>query len=166
MSTDDQSLRHLVIGAGGDAFLILSTIFAVLLVTANFQPSASENPQSQETTKELKKELSVAKKRLQSLRKRLREMDISLTGSSSGPPSTEKPVYVYLERENGIVVEKGKETRSVKEDRLQSTLQSLQSEKVIILAKPEVASGRVTRLVGQVKNALPDASTSLGTLKQ
>lgn len=157
---DRSNLRSLVIGAGGDAFIILTAIFAVLLVTANFQPSGGPSRQ------ELKEQKEKLKKRLEAAEGRLKELGIELTGSSQGKSPSDEAVYIYLRSGGKIVVEKGAATRSATEETLPQKLGQLGGSKMVLLAEPGVPSGRVTRLVSKAKGALPEASTSLGTLEK
>jgi len=157
---DRSNLRSLVIGAGGDAFIILTAIFAVLLVTANFQPSGKPSRQ------ELKKQNEKLEKKLQAAQKRLKELGIELTGSSSGGSPSKEAIYVYVRSGGEIVVEKGATTRSATGETLPETLNQLGGSKMVLLAEPGVPSGRITRLVSKAKGALPGASTSLGTLEK
>lgn len=197
MNDQNQSrLSGLILSAGGDSFIILSAIFAVLLVTANFQTSSPES-QSGPSKKELKQKSRELTRKTEELRQkkqklaqktrqlkselsqaksRLKELGIELSGSSSGAAPENTPIYVYL-RQGGsrqaggqeagdLVVEKGGQAQSVRQGELAGVLQELGGQSVVLLAEPGVPSGTVTRLVDQVKGALPEASTSLGTLKK
>jgi hypothetical protein len=179
MNDQDQSrLQGLVIGAGGDAFIILTAIFAVLLVTANFQASSSEDPSapSKEELKqkadELSQEARQLKSKLSQARSRLKELGIKLSGSSSPTASENTPIYLYLRQQGGqqagdlVVEKKGERARSVRQGELAGALQELGGRAVVLLAEPGVPSGKVTQIVDRVKDALPEASTSLGTLKK
>lgn len=178
MNDQDQSrLQGLVIGAGGDAFIILTAIFAVLLVTANFQTSSPEVPSEpskeelKQKTKELSREARQLKSKLSRAKSRLKELSIKLSGSSSPAASENTPIYVYLRQRGGqqagdLVVEKGEQARSIREGELAGVLQELGGQSVVLLAEPGVPSGTVTQIVDRVKGALPEASTSLGTLKK
>jgi cytoskeletal protein RodZ len=178
MNDQDQSrLQGLVIGAGGDAFIILTAIFAVLLVTANFQPSSPEDPSEpskeklKQKTKELSRQTRQLKSKLRRAKSRVKELSIKLSGSSSPAASENTPIYVYLRQQGGrkagdLVVEKGERARSVRQGKLGGALRELGGRSVVLLAEPGVPSGTVTQIVDRVKGALPEASTSLGTLKK
>lgn len=178
MNNQDQSrLQGLVIGAGGDAFIILTAIFAVLLVTANFQASSPEDSSEfskeelKQKTKNLSQETRQLKSRLSRAKSRLKELGIKLSGSSSKTAPKNNPIYVYLRQQGGqqaadLVLEKGERTRSVHQGELAGVLQKLGGRSVVLLAEPGVPSGTVTQIVDLVKGALPEASTSLGTLKK
>lgn len=178
MNDQDQSrLQGLVIGAGGDAFIILTAVFAVLLVTANFQASAPEDPSEpskeelEAKAEELSKETQQLRSKLSRAKSRLKELSIKLSGPSSSATSESTPIYVYLRQQGGpqagdLVVEKGERAQSVRQGELTGALRGMGGQSVVLLAEPGVPSGKVTQVVDRVKSALPEASTSLGTLKK
>ena len=181
MSDHDRSrLQGLVIGAGGDAFIILTAIFAVLLVTVNFQASSPENPSEpskeelkqkieelKQKVKETSQEAGQLKSKLRRAKSRVKDLSIKLSGPSSPAAPENTPIYVYLRQQGGdLVVEKGEQARSVRQGKLGGALRELGGRSVVLLAEPGVPSGTVTQIVDRVKGALPEASTSLGTLKK
>jgi len=166
--------RNLVLSAGGDAFMILTSVFMVLLVTANFQspcPQKSfeeEYQQSKEEIKRLKKEVEQAKNRLEQAENRLQEFGMSLTQTATGSQTQmgSGTTRVYYRSEGDIMIETSNRTFSVSKDRLTDRLAELESSKVILLAEPGVTFEETVQLMDDVRSTLPEATTSIGTLKK
>jgi hypothetical protein len=165
--------------------VILTAVFAVVMVKANFEPSGKATPKPQEETaeevvkkirkknqglkkknQELKKEKQKQRRKLQAASARLEQLGIELTGSGSGETATsDGAIYVYVRSGGGIVVEKDGTAQGATEEDLGGTLSRLGGSKVVLLPEPEVSSGRAMELLDVAKGALPDATTSVGTLK-
>jgi len=168
------NIRSLALLGGGDAFVILTTVFAVVTVKANFEPSGKPTQTSQKAKVEklkakaekLKKEKQKQRRKLQAASARLEQLGIELTGSASGETATsDGAIYVYVRSGGEIVVEKDGTAQGATEEDLGGTLRRLGGSKVVLLPEPEVSSGRAMDLLDVAKGALPDASTSVGTLK-
>ena len=158
------SIRSLALLGGGDAFIILTALFAVVMVKANFE-SSKKAPQ-QDKVEELKKQNKKLNQKLQAASAKLEQLGIQLTGSpKAASTSSDGAIYVYVRAGGEIVAEKNGKARSVTEKGLPGTLRQLGGSKIVLLAEPGVPSGTVTRLVSAAKGAVPGASTSLGTLK-
>jgi uncharacterized ion transporter superfamily protein YfcC len=168
------NIRSLALLGGGDAFVILTTVFAVVTVKANFEPSGKPTQTSQKAKVEklkakaekLKKEKQKQRRKLQAASARLEQLGIELTGSASGETATsDGAIYVYVRSGGETVVEKDGTAQGATEEDLGGTLRRLGGSKVVLLPEPEVSSGRAMDLLDVAKGALPDASTSVGTLK-
>ena len=168
------NIRSLALLGGGDAFVILTAVFAVVMVKANFEPSGKPPQTSQKAKVEklkakaekLKKEKQKQRRKLQAASARLEQLGIELTGSASGETtSSDGAIYVYVRSGGEIVVEKDGTAQGATEEDLGGTLRQLGGSKVVLLPEPEVSSGRAMDLLDVAKGALPDASTSVGTLK-
>jgi uncharacterized membrane protein len=168
------NIRSLALLGGGDAFVILTTVFAVVTVKANFEPSGKPNQTSQKAKVEklkakaekLKKEKQKQRRKLKAASAKLEQLGIELTGSASGETtSSNDAIYVYVRSGGEIVVEKDGTAQGATEEDLGGTLRRLGGSKVVLLPEPEVSSGRAMDLLDVAKGALPDASTSVGTLK-
>jgi uncharacterized ion transporter superfamily protein YfcC len=168
------NIRSLALLGGGDAFVILTTVFAVVTVKANFEPSGKPTQTSQKAKVEklkakaekLKKEKQEQRRKLKAASAKLEQLGIELTGSGSGETATsDGAIYVYVRSGGEIVVEKDGTAQGATEEDLGGTLRRLGGSKVVLLPEPEVSSGRAMDLLDVAKGALPDASTSVGTLK-
>ena len=168
------NIRSLALLGGGDAFVILTTVFAVVTVKANFEPSGKPTQTSQKAKVEklkakaekLKKEKQEQRRKLKAASAKLEQLGIELTGSASGETtSSDGAIYVYVRSGGEIVVEKDGTAQGATEEDLGGTLRRLGGSKVVLLPEPEVSSGRAMELLDVAKGALPDASTSVGTLK-
>lgn len=168
------NIRSLALLGGGDAFVILTAVFAVVMVKANFEPSGKPTQTSQKAKVEklkakaekLKKEKQEQRRKLKAASAKLEQLGIELTGSASGETtSSDGAIYVYVRSGGEIVVEKGGTAQGATEEDLGGTLRRLGGSKVVLLPEPEVSSGRAMDLLDVAKGALPDASTSVGTLK-
>lgn len=174
------NIRSLALLGGGDAFVILTAVFAVVMVKANFQSSGKAAPKPQaeaakekvikkikKKNQELKKEKQELSRKLKAASAKLDQLGIKLTGSASGASTTsDGTIYVYVRSGGEIVVEKDGTARRATAEDLASTLSRFGGSKVVLLSEPEVSSGRAMDLLDAAKGALPDASTSLGTLKE
>jgi uncharacterized ion transporter superfamily protein YfcC len=168
------NIRSLALLGGGDAFVILTAVFAVVMVKANFEPSGKPTQTSQKAKVEklkakaekLKKEKQEQRRKLKAASAKLEQLGIELTGSASGETtSSDGAIYVYVRSGGEIVVEKDGTAQGATEEDLGGTLRRLGGSKVVLLPEPEVSSGRAMDLLDVAKGALPDASTSVGTLK-
>jgi len=168
------NIRSLALLGGGDAFVILTAVFAVVMVKANFEPSGKPTQTSQKAKVEklkakaekLKKEKQKQRRKLKAASAKLEQLGIELTGSASGETtSSDGAIYVYVRSGGEIVVEKDGTAQGATEEDLGGTLRRLGGSKVVLLPEPEVSSGRAMDLLDVAKGALPDASTSVGTLK-
>lgn len=168
------NIRSLALLGGGDAFVILTAVFAVVMVKANFESSGKPTQTSQKAKVEklkakaekLKKEKQEQRRKLKAAIAKLEQLGIELTGSASGETtSSDGAIYVYVRSGGEIVVEKDGTAQGTTEEDLGGMLSRLGGSKVVLLPEPEVSSGRAMDLLDVAKGALPDASTSVGTLK-
>lgn len=173
------NIRSLALLGGGDAFVILTAVFAVVMVKANFEPSGKPTQTSQKAkvqkakveklkakAEKLKKEKQEQRRKLKAASAKLEQLGIELTSSASGETtSSDGAIYVYVRSGGEIIVEKDGTAQGVTEEDLGGTLRRLGGSKVVLLPEPEVSSGRAMDLLDVAKGALPDASTSVGTLK-
>jgi hypothetical protein len=160
------SIRSLALLGGGDAFIILTALFAVVMVKANFESSKKVKVHQQGKVEELKKQNKELNQKLQAASAKLDQLGIQLKGSPKGAStSSDGAIYLYVRSGGEIVAEKNGKARSVTEEGLPGALRQLGGSKIVLLAEPGVPSGTMTRLLGAAKGAVPGASTSLGTLK-
>jgi hypothetical protein len=165
-----KSLRNLVLGAGGDAFVLVTSICLVLLVSANFESPASGGEGAKDLQNKVK-DLKAKVAKLQSRLQQVQDMDLAGTNSGASLPPDRSSAHVYLRKEylrkgGELVVEAGEETRRVSPGGLPEALRSIGRDRVILYAEAGVTFGRALELMDAVKSKVSGTEVKIATLKK